>query len=150
MVGYSLNQELAAELGWLDAGKLSYSTTTGGSASFFNGGLTSNGTWSGGIDVSAKGYLLGLSYVPFRSAIWDFGFRGGIYNYEAKATMNVSVSGTTYSRQFHSTITKPYYGLTLGYQLRESTRLGLNWLTFNDSDSAFRANIYAMSLRKNF
>jgi len=150
LVGYSLNEDLSAELGWLDAGKLSYSTSTGGDASFFNGAIRSSGTWAGGFDASTKGYLLGLSYIPFRSGVWDLGFRGGIYNHETKLTVNVAASGAIYSGQFSKTINKPYYGLTLGYQLSEGTRLGFNWLTFSHSDYAVKTDSYAVSIRKSF
>lgn len=150
LFGYSFTEELAAEFGWLDAGKLSYSTRTAGTASFFNGAIRTSGTWAGGFDASAKGYLLGLSYVPLKSDVWDFGFRGGVFNHEAKSTMNVTVSGATYSGQVAKTMNTPYYGLTLGYQLGANTRLGLNWLTFNDSDYAVKANIYSLSIRKSF
>lgn len=150
LVGYSFNEDFSAELGWLDAGKLSYNTRTAGTASFFNGAIRTSGTWAGGFDASAKGYLFGLSYVPLRSDVWDFGFRGGVYNHEVKSTMNVTVSGATYSGQIAKTMNTPYYGLTVGYQLGEGTRLGLNWMTFNDSDYAVKANIYALSLRKSF
>jgi len=150
LVGYKVTDQIAIETGYIDFGKIGYSTSSGGTASLFNGVLTSSGTWSGSVTAKASGIPIGLSLTAIDSDAWNMNLRVGYMWIDGSVTAVVNTGSGTYSGGFSAKVEEPYFGAGLGYKLSPETQVRFDVLTLKIDASAYRVNQYGLTFRKDF
>ena len=150
LAGYNITEKIALEVGYIDLGEVAYQTSTGGSASFFNGNLTSSGTWSGSLKATAKGMPIGVSLTPLDTEQWNVNLRLGYMMIDAKVDGVVVTGSGTYTGGFSVDLEETYLGAGVGYKLTDDMQIRLDALTVKINKADYRINQYGVSLRKSF
>lgn len=150
LAGYNITEKIALEVGYIDLGEIAYRTSTGGSASFFNGNLTSSGTWSGSLKATAKGMPIGVSLTPLDTEQWNVNLRLGYMMIDAKLDAVVVTGSGTYTGGFSVDLEETYLGAGVGYKLTDDMQIRLDALTVKINKAGYRINQYGVSLRKSF
>ena len=150
LAGYNITEKIALEVGYIDLGEIAYRTSTGGSASFFNGNVTSSGTWSGSLKATAKGMPIGFSLTPLDTETWNVNLRLGYMMIDAKVDGVVVTGSGTYTGGFSVDLEETYWGAGVGYKLTDDMQIRLDALTVKVNKADYRINQYGVSLRKSF
>jgi opacity protein-like surface antigen len=150
LAGYNITEKIALEVGYIDLGEIGYRTSTGGSASLFNGNLTSSGTWSGSLKATAKGMPIGVSLTPLDTEKWNVNLRLGYMMIDAKLDAVVVTGSGTYTGGFSVDLEETYLGAGVGYKLTDDMQIRLDALTVKINKADYRINQYGVSLRKSF
>lgn len=121
--GYSVNDHLALEVGYIDTGEISISAQSDGSGPIYPAGLLNAG-------ATMTGFLLGVNgYLPLNAKsrlVGRFGILG--WDIEAAASMNGVAASTTDSGN------DPYLGIGIEGDVGSSLTFGANYTRYDEVD----------------
>ena len=132
-IGYSLTDNFALEVGYVDLGEAKISTSGAVSGSYLGTPFTASGTATLGVD--ATGYIFGAKAHGEITEKLNAFVRGGFYNWESDLSFSVAgtVNGTPVAAGASTKLddgTDLYAGAGLSYELTDSVELNAQWVRY--------------------
>jgi len=140
-IGYSFNDYIAIEAGWLDIGEASASTSASASGTLYGKPYTVTG--SAIVEAEADGFYIGPIVTPIVTEKFKAYAKIGVYFWdvdaEASASGSLTYDGRTYTANAKADASESgedlYFGFGASYDLTEKLTVRADWTRYDVSDA---------------